>query len=44
MEFATAVDRLTYLLAKIQWPVEIEWILPEHVLHYPMARRFPPEP
>jgi hypothetical protein len=36
MEFATAVARLTHLLATIHWPVEIEWIEPGHVLHFPM--------
>jgi hypothetical protein len=35
MEFATAVARLAHLLVSIQWPVEVAWIEPEHVLHFP---------
>lgn len=35
MEFANAVVSLRHLLASIQWPTEIAWILPQHVLHVP---------
>lgn len=36
MEFENAVASLRHLLASIQWPTEIDWILPEHVLHVPL--------
>ena len=36
MEFATAVARLKDLLVSIRWPLEIEWLESEHVLHFPL--------
>ena len=29
---------MKHLLASIQWPLEIEWVKPEHVLHFPLRR------
>jgi hypothetical protein len=46
MEFEDAAARLKHLLKSLQWPVQIVWVRPDRVIHFPTRATivFRPEP